>query len=337
MRRTLLIAALLLALPWLAATQGQAQTAPAAPGRNPISAEELELQSALRGGVVDGRVSIPNPQAAVLIQPEGRDWRAFHNVTLAWVGGIAVLGMLGVLVLYHLVHGTTRIAGGRSGSTILRFPTIERANHWMVATSFVVLALSGLNLTFGRHVLLPLLGPEAFAALSQWGKYAHNFLAFPFTLGIVVMLLLWVKDNLPTWVDWEWLKAGGGLFGGAHPPAERFNAGQKLMFWITVLGGGVVAATGFLLLFPFAATDIAGMQLSHMLHSILAVLMIAVILGHIYIGTLGVEGAWDAMSTGEVDVNWALQHHRLWAEAQLARERAEAAAAPGAVHAGAAD
>ena len=327
--RALLIALVLL-LPLGAAAQAPAP----APDRAPVSAEELELQRALQGGRIEGRVSIPDRKSASLIQPAGQDWREFHNRTLAWVGGVSVLGMLGLLAAFFLGKGRIRIAGGPSGRTLTRFNLLERANHWMVASCFIVLGLSGLNLTFGRHLLLPLVGPEAFTALSLYGKVAHNFLAFPFTLGVLAMLLLWAKDNIPNRLDLEWLRLGGGFFGRGHPRAGRFNAGQKAVFWITVLGGGLVAASGYVLIFPFSVTDIAGMQVAHAVHGILAVLMVAAMLAHIYIGSLGMEGAFDAMGSGEVDYTWAKEHHGLWVEEQQARARSMAAP-PGARAAGA--
>ena len=311
------IIALLAALLIGAAAPAVAQTAP----RAPSMAEEMEVQALLRGGSIQGRISIPDEKAATLIQPEGREWREFHNVTLAWVGGIAVLGMLAVLAFFRLSKGRIPIEGGAAGRTIQRFNVLERAYHWMVASCFIILALSGLNLTFGRHILLPVVGPEAFTAISQWGKYAHNFLAFPFTLGLVVMLLIWVKDNIPNARDIAWFKAGGGLIGNEHPAAGRFNGGQKMVFWITVLGGAVVAISGYLLVFPFFFTDVAGMQLSHIIHSLLSVLMIAAMLAHIYIGSIGMDGAFDAMGTGQVDLNWAKQHHGLWVQEELAKGR----------------
>jgi formate dehydrogenase subunit gamma len=229
--------------------------------------------------------------------------------------------MLAILTVFRLTKGRIPIEGGRSGRTILRFNVLERGNHWMVASTFIILALSGLNLTFGRHILLPIVGPEAFTAISQWGKYAHNFLAFPFTLGLVIMLLIWLKDNIPNARDLAWFKAGGGLIGKEHPQAGRFNGGQKMVFWITVLGGAVVAVSGYLLVFPFFFTDVAGMQLSHIIHSLLSVLMIAAMLAHIYIGSIGMDGAFDAMGTGQVDLNWAKQHHGLWVQEELAKGR----------------
>ncbi len=324
------ILALLAALLMGAAAPAIAQTAP----RAPSMAEEMEVQALLRGTHIQGRISIPDEKAATLIQPEGREWRAFHNVTLAWVGGIAVLGMVAILTVFRLSKGRIPIEGGRSGRTLLRFNVLERGNHWMVASCFIILGLSGLNLTFGRHILLPIVGPEAFTAISQWGKYAHNFLAFPFTLGLVVMLLIWVKDNIPNARDIAWFKAGGGLIGNEHPQAGRFNGGQKMVFWITVLGGAVVAVSGYLLVFPFFFTGMEGMQLSHIIHSLLSVLMIAAMLAHIYIGSVGMDGAFDAMGTGQVDLNWAKQHHGLWAQEELAKGRT-AVQPPGAKASGA--
>ena len=311
------IIALLAALLIGAAAPAVAQTAP----RAPSMAEEMEVQALLRGGSIQGRISIPDEKAATLIQPEGREWREFHNVTLAWVGGIAVLGMLAVLAFFRLSKGRIPIEGGAAGRTIQRFNVLERANHWMVASCFIILGLSGLNLTFGRHILLPVVGPEAFTAISQWGKYAHNFLAFPFTLGLVVMLLIWIKDNIPNARDIAWFKAGGGLIGNEHPEAGRFNGGQKMVFWITVLGGAAVAVSGYLLVFPFFFTGMEGMQLSHIIHSLLSVLMIAAILAHIYIGSIGMDGAFDAMGSGQVDLNWAKQHHALWVQEEMAKGR----------------
>ncbi|MCO6417235.1 formate dehydrogenase subunit gamma [Siccirubricoccus sp. KC 17139] len=300
--------------------------------RDQADAAELELQATLRGQRISGRISIPNATAANLIQPAGREWREFHNRILTWVGGVAVLGMLVILAGFFLVKGRIRPEAGMSGRTLLRFNLLERANHWMVASCFVVLALSGLNLTFGRHVLLPVIGPEAFTAVSAAGKIAHNFLAFPFTLGLVVMFLLWVRDNIPNRLDIEWVKKGGGFIGRGHPQARRFNAGQKGMFWITILGGGLVAASGYVLVFPFTVTDIAGQQWAHVVHGLLTVLMIAAILAHIYIGSIGMEGAIDAMTTGQVDENWAREHHSLWLEEERVKARAPV---PGAKPAGA--
>ncbi len=260
-------------------------------------------------------------------QPAGRDWRQFHQVTLPWIGAIAILGMLALLVVFYLIRGMVRIESGRSGRTLVRFSSFERLVHWMTATCFIILAISGLNITFGKQLLLPLMGPEAFTVWSQWGKYAHNYLSFPFTLGVVLIFLMWIAWNIPTKVDIEWLKEGGGMVGHKHPPADRFNAGQKMIYWIVVLGGGAVAVSGYLLMFPFYGTDIAGMQLAQIVHGVVSVLFVAAMLAHIYIGTIGMEGAFEAMWDGTVDQNWAKEHHSLWAEKEAAKGHVSGAAA----------
>ena len=284
---------------------------------NPTASSVQEQQLLRELDRVTGRVTIPDRGAGTLIQPEGREWRQFHEMTLPTYGGYALLGMLGLIVLFYLVRGRVRLESGYSGRTIVRFGGFSRFVHWLTAISFIILALSGLNVVFGKTWLLPLVGENTFAAFSQWAKYAHNYLSVPFTVGLVFMLLIWIKDNMPSALDLKWLAQGGGIVGKGHPAARRFNAGQKLIFWSVILIGGAIAFTGYLLMFPFYATGIAGMQLAQIVHSIGGVALIVVILGHIYIGTVGMEGAFDAMGTGEVDVNWGREHHSLWAEDEL--------------------
>jgi formate dehydrogenase subunit gamma len=280
--------------------------------------EEQLLQELQR---VQGRITIPDTKESVLIQPAGRDWRTFHEVTLRWIGAISILGMLLLLVGFFLFRGMVRIERGRSGRTIVRFNAFERFVHWMTATCFIILAISGLNITFGKPLLLPLMSPGAFTTWSQALKYAHNYLSFPFTFGVILMFLMWIGGNIPSKLDVDWVKRGGGLVGDDHPPAPRFNAGQKMIYWIVVLGGSAVAISGYILMFPFYGTGIAGMQLAQIVHGVVAVLFVAVMLAHIYIGTLGMEGAFEAMGSGEVDVNWAKEHHSLWFEQEMSGEQ----------------
>jgi formate dehydrogenase subunit gamma len=280
--------------------------------------EQTLLQQAPR---IEGDIDQLDERARVLIQPAGRIWDHFHQVTLHWLGAAAILGTLAALAAGYFLLGRLRISAGRSGRKVLRFKAFERFAHWLTAVSFVILGITGLNVTFGKRLLLPLIGSDAFSAFSQAAKYAHNYTGFPFVLGLVLIIAISIKDNIPDKVDIEWFRKGGGFVKSRHAPARRFNAGEKLVFWGALGAGALVSASGFLLLFPFYLTDIAGMQIAQVVHGVIAMLFVALILGHIYIGTLGMEGAFEAMWTGEVDFNWAKEHHDLWLEEELAKGR----------------
>jgi formate dehydrogenase subunit gamma len=269
---------------------------------------------------IEGRIDIPDTRAAVLIQPAGRTWDYFHEVLLHWGGAIVILGTIVLLALGYMILGKIPIAEGRSGRTILRFKAFERFSHWLTAVSFVLLGLTGLNITFGKIVLLPLVGPGAFGDISQAAKYVHNFTGFAFIVGLVLIVVIFFRDNLWEPVDIEWIKQGGGFIKGRHAPAGRFNLGEKLIYWLSLAAGIAVSLSGLLLLFPFYGTNIADMQLGQVVHAVVAILFVALILGHIYIGTVGMEGAFEAMGTGEVDLNWAREHHDRWLAEQLANQ-----------------
>lgn len=288
------------------------------------SVKEQQLLDALKGSrdatpAVAGRISIPDQRARNLIQPAGQDFRYTHQVTLPRVGMAAIIGMLVLLLFFFIRRGRIRVSSGLSGTSVVRFGSFERFNHWMTAVSFILLALTGLNLTFGKSFVLPLVGAEKFASLTQLGKFVHNYVSFAFALGIALMFLLWIKDNLPLPRDVKWLAQGGGLIGNQHPPAGRFNGGQKILFWAVILGGGGLAYTGYHLMFPFQFADVGGLQWYGVLHGLIGVVMVAIILGHIYIGSLGMQGAFSAMGSGKVDVNWAREHHSIWADKVITR------------------
>jgi formate dehydrogenase subunit gamma len=277
--------------------------------------KEQQFMDALKGNPsaeLQGRITIPDGRAATLERPAGREWRAFHQGTMLRIGAIAVLGMLVLLAAFYLFRGRIKVDAGLSGQTITRFNAFERFMHWFTAASFIILALSGLNVTFGKSVLLPLIGPQAFTNVSIVAKWAHNYLAWPFMLGIALMFLVWIKDNIPGATDLRWFAAGGGMIGKGHPPAKRFNGGQKVIFWSVVLGGAALSVSGVYLLFPAFAGGVLNLQFWNVVHGVVSMLMVAVILAHIYIGSIGMEGAFDAMGSGEVDLNWAREHHSLW-------------------------
>jgi formate dehydrogenase subunit gamma len=293
------------------------QNAPVDPDASVVNERTL-LQMYPR---IEGLIDQPNTREQVLIQPAGRVWDHFHEVTLRWIGAIVILGTLAGLAAAYLILGRIRISAGRSGRKVPRFTSFERFSHWLTAVSFVVLGLTGLNITFGKVLLRPWIGPDAFSAWSQIAKYVHNYISFSFVLGLVLIIAMWMKDNIPDRVDVEWFRQGGGFIKSKHAPARRFNAGEKLVFWGALGSGILVAVSGYVLIFPFYVTNIFGMQIAQGVHGIIALLFVAIILGHIYIGTLGMEGAFEAMGTGEVDLNWAKEHHDLWLAEQLAKDR----------------
>ena len=314
--------------------QAFAQTAGTVPGNTLGSSSDAEIWRAIRQGQ-QGNVSIQDRKAGILIQSEGDNWRAWRNGPLSLYGAWAMLGVIALLALFFLVRGRIRIDAGPSGRLIERFNNPERFAHWLLATSFIILALTGLNLMYGRYVILPIVGPEFFSALTQLGKYAHNYVGFAFMLALVMILVLWIRHNIPNRHDVVWLAKAGGMFKkGVHPPAKKFNAGQKILFWLILLGGASISVSGIALMFPFEFEMFAGtfavlnvfgfglpteltpmqeMQYSQLWHALMGLFLIAVVIGHIYIGTIGMEGAFDAMGSGKVDSNWAKEHHSLWA------------------------
>lgn len=330
-------------------------TPPAGPseaveGRVPGNVLGSTSDSGLWRGVRNGErysVSIPNKTAGYLVQSEGEEWRALRNGSLSNGYLYAIGGMIALLALFYLVRGRIQVEHGMAGRTIQRFTDLERFGHWLLAGSFILLALTGLNLLYGRYFLLPVIGPDAFSALTLAGKWVHNNVAWAFMLGLVLVFVFWVRHNIPSMVDVKWLAKGGGLFAkGVHPDARKFNAGQKMIFWATILLGASVSLSGIALLFPFETammsktfaifnifgaglstelTPMQEMQYQTTWHGIVAVAMIAIIIAHIYIGSLGMEGAFDAMGAGQVDINWAREHHNLWVE----EVEAEAKAQPG--------
>ncbi len=276
-----------------------------------LMSNDTELLRAL--SPTRGSVTIPDQKLATLIQPAGRDWRATVKGPIRVWGSWLILGMCCLLIAFYLLRGKIMIDSGISGRTVERFNSFERFVHWMTAGAFVVLAISGLNITYGRYLLLPLLGPETFTDLSVVMKYLHNYLAFGFMIGIVAMFVLWVRHNIPSKLDLQWMAVGGGLFSkGVHPPADKFNAGQKVIFWSVVLGGLALSVSGVWLMFPFVFGDVASMQLMQVIHAVVSLVLTAIVIAHIYIGSLGMEQAFDAMGTGQVDENWAKEHHGIW-------------------------
>ena len=300
--------------------------------------------------------SSQDPNAGILVQDEGTQWLETRRTTLPTYALYAIAAILILLTLFMLIRGRIRIVAGWSSVKVQRFSAIERFGHWLLATSFIVLAVTGLSLLFGREYLVPGIdwvharmnpdaidpnyGRDAYAWFALAGKWLHDNVAWAFMIGLVMIFVMWVFNNIPTWTDVKWLAQGGGMFSkSGHPHARKFNAGQKILFWLVIILGGSLSASGIALLQPneyamFGATfeklNMAGeavgyplglattlspveeMQYAQMWHTIIGVAMIVVVIAHIYIGSVGMQGAFSAMGNGKVDLNWAREHHDLW-------------------------
>lgn len=318
-------------------------------------ASDSDVYLALRYGTADVTVSARGPATGVLIQDRGMWWTEFRQGPLLKYGGWLLLGTLGALVLFYALRGKIRIDGTKTGRTIQRFASVERFAHWLLAGSFIVLGITGLISLFGRLYLIPVMGKDSFAVIAGASKWVHNNISWAFMLAILMILVLWIKENIPNKTDLKWLAVGGGIFvKGVHPPAKKFNAGQKVIFWSVILLGGSISVSGLSLLFPFELPMFAAtfeklnatgipqmiglgilpeqlapheeMQYAQLWHSIVAFVMMAIIIAHIYIGSVGMEGAYDAMGSGQVEEQWAKEHHSLWVEEVKAREASSAKA-----------
>jgi formate dehydrogenase subunit gamma len=274
-------------------------------------------------------------ETTVLVQTGGEIWRQIRNGPVTVYGGwLFVIALLGAL-LFYLWKGPIKLKGQPTGRMIERFTPFERILHWTTAISFVILAISGLVLLFGKYVVLPLFGYTLFSWLAILSKTLHNFVGPLFVVCTLFMTVVFIGHNIPRAYDWVWIKKFGGMVSGEHVPAGKSNAGQKLWFWGAVVGLGiVVSVTGLILDFPNFAQGRSVMQQANVVHAIAAVLYMTISLGHIYLGTVGMEGAYDAMRHGYVDETWAKEHHEYWYNEVKGQGRA-AGGAPSAAHASA--
>ena len=315
-----------------------------APGLGPLGGlSDAEVWRDLRFNEANVKVSAGGDTAKVLVQDGGMAWLQFRQGPLVTYGGWGLVAVLGLLTLFYLIRGRIRIDGEKTGRTVTRFQFIERFAHWLMGGSFVVLGITGLISLMGRKFLIPAFGHDAFSAIAVGSKWVHNNISWAFMIGLVMVFFMWVLHNIPNRTDLKWLAVGGGIFTkGVHPPAKKFNAGQKLIFWSVIVLGVSISVSGLSLLFPFelplfaktfsilndtglpqalgfgvlptALAPQEEMQLAQLWHAIVAFVLMGIILAHIYIGSVGMEGAFDAMGTGEVEEQWAREHHGLWLE-----------------------
>ena len=264
-----------------------------------------------RNEKVQGSTQVKGVDSGTLINKTGEDWRRFRVEQLVPYGAWFMGGILGAIILYYLLKGKQLMPGGSTGVRIPRTTLNQRTAHWFTAGVFWLLAITGLILLYGRYVLIPLLGAEGFSVTASACKEMHNLFGPVFVLAVVAMFVLFIKGNMYNLGDLKWFAKGGGMFGG-HVSAGRFNAGEKTWFWLVIIFGSALCVSGLILVLAALGFSREVLSLLHIVHSISAVLLIAVSFGHIYLGTVGVEGTLDSMTTGSVDAAWAKAHHDQW-------------------------
>ena len=303
--------------------ESNAQRAATQPGNNAPFWRDVR-----ESGAKAGYSSLPGAEQGVLIQEfvqypgsrftsAGEAWRQVRNNWIIPYGGSLLVIVALAIAIFYWRKGQLGGHVPDTGRRIERFTPFERAAHWSNAIAFVVLAVSGIVIAFGKFFLLPVMGATLFGWLSYGLKTVHNFAGPLFAVSLLVVIFTFIRDNLPAKGDLHWLRRGGGLLSGHEVPSHRFNAAEKLLFWGGVfLIGLIVVGSGLVLdlLVPGLGDTRGEMQVAHMIHAVGAVLMMAMFLGHIYIGTVGMKGAYGAMRTGYVDEGWAKEHHEWWYE-----------------------
>jgi formate dehydrogenase subunit gamma len=318
-------------------------------------ASDPELWRALRYGSADVTSTSRGPAATILVQDGGMWWLQFREGPLLMNGLYLLGGTIIALILFFFIRGKIKIDGTKTGRRVERFKAFERFGHWLMAVSFIILGITGLISLAGRKFLIPAFGHETFAFLAVGSKWVHNNVSWAFMLGLILVFFMWIWHNLPDRTDLKWIAKGGGIIGSGHPPAKKFNAGQKLIFWSVILLGASISASGLSLLFPFElpmfavtfaklnalgipqllgfgelTTTLAPhqeMQYAQLWHAMISFVLMAIILAHIYIGSVGMEGAYDAMGSGQVEEQWAREHHSLWMD-EVSQKATEKPTAP---------
>ncbi|MBL4711718.1 MAG: formate dehydrogenase subunit gamma [Gammaproteobacteria bacterium] len=279
----------------------------------PNPGTELWREVRQRGGPVVGVTQVSGVDAGTLVNVSGENWRQFRVEQIIPYSGYLLGLTLLLLIVFRLIRGEVKIESGRSGHKIFRFSLNQRTIHWVVASLFVILGLTGIIQLLGRTLLIPVMGNSAFSGIASFGKLLHDYLGPVFAIALIFMLVSFIKGNFYKLKDINWFLNGGGML-GKHASAGRYNAGEKSWFWLAMLGGAVIIVSGLILDFPIFDQSRDTMEFYLVIHGIASIAVLAAAFGHIYMGTVAMEGALESMTTGYCDANWAKEHHDEWYE-----------------------
>ncbi|CEO39262.1 formate dehydrogenase subunit gamma [Photobacterium kishitanii] len=255
------------------------------------------------------------PEHDVLISVPGQTWYILKEKWMSPLGALAIFGSLVMVTLAYVVIGPLKLSKPKTGRKIKRWSRIDRALHWSMAFTFLTLGFSGLTLVYGKHFIKPIVPTEIWGWIILAAKQYHNYMGPIFAILLLAVLVKWWRKSTFNKVDLEWFKKMGGMVGkhkGSHPSAGFSNGGEKVIFWLLIIFGFSIAASGFVLDFPIFDQTRRDMELSNLLHMLSALILICGFIFHIYIGLFGMEAGLDGMVTGEVDETWAREHHNLW-------------------------
>ncbi len=286
------------------------------PATSKVNSPGSELWMNVRKNMATGKVTsqVKSVDSNVLINSYAQRWTQFRMTQLINYGLIVLLAVFSIIFLFYVIRGRVKLSGGLSGHMVHRFTDYERVLHWVLAIVFLFLATTGLILLFGRPIFIPLLGHEIFSVFASASKEGHNLFGPIFLVSLILMLFSFVRRNIYARGDLTWLLRGGGIIGKSHVTGGFFNMGEKTWYWIVILIGLAISASGLILVSPNLGQSRIIMELSHVIHSIGAIILIAVSMGHMYLGTKGTEGTLESMKTGYVDIKWAEEHHDRWAK-----------------------
>jgi formate dehydrogenase subunit gamma len=263
---------------------------------------------------VEGVTQVQGVDSGVLINAEGDRWARFRIEKPIRYAPVVLLVVISILVLFYALRGRVGIEGGLSGRMVKRFSDYERVVHWTLAIVFLFLALTGLILLLGRTMLIPLFGHDLFSLLASASKESHNLIGPIFLVSLIMMVVSFARRNIYEKGDLTWLLKGGGFIGKGHVSGGFFNMGEKSWYWMVILIGLAISISGLILVSPNFGQGRVIMAISHVVHVLGAIILIAVSLGHMYMGSIGTEGSIEAMKSGYVDINWVEAHHDRWAQ-----------------------
>jgi len=286
------------------------------PATSKVNNPANDLWMSVRHNTESGKITsqVKSLDSTVLINSRAEQWTWFRMTLLIKYSIVALVLMIIVILLIFLIRGKIKLQNGLSGNMVHRFTDYERIIHWMLAILFIFLATTGLILLFGRPLLIPILGQEVVAIMASASKEGHNLFGPLFFVSLILMLFRFIKRNIYERGDLTWLLRGGGMIGKSHVTGGFFNMGEKTWYWMVILIGLAISVSGLTLVSPSLGQGRLIMELSHVIHSVAAIILITVALGHMYLASKGTEGTLESMKTGYVDIKWAEEHHDRWAK-----------------------